>query len=618
MLISNWLTGLFFAALTSVSLLGWGGWLTRRCRLPLSIAAVAGLGIALSVMSALGALPHGYTPLVQGLVLVWGLGLFFRERERWRVLAGTLPWRPSADSLFFIFPLLYFLARLFSGGVPQQHSDALYYHLAAPKHWAQLGRIILVDTHPTFAQTGIWENIYGVPMLFLGTKGLFPLITTQLYSQWMHMLWGQVGCMLMGAALIGRLAPASLARPGLRIFLAWLACSFASVEWLGCLAKNDFILTLFAMGALAAAIEGRPGWAGFLAACSFSTKSLGIVAVAGTPIAVTITVLCTRLPWPARWRRLGKAALAYGACAVLGALPFTGRNWLWTGNPLFPYLDEVIGPGWLTTFWIGHLHAGGGGFQLNSVMPLWVWNSIYLRTMPKIILVAGGTLLLLHTVLRRLGVMPMAPLPRVTWMTALGGGLTQLILVMLMMRPVSDGRYGISAGIICLTMAAAGLAGFLATLKGPLRALSIIALLPLGAMVNIPVDNFWKIPRDYWFAPSVKYLDQFHWTYDSKKWLNEHTGPRETLLFTSDKINFYLDRDFETMPEMRRWELRLEKCRELNCVLQAVRENGYRWIHFNIESIYPPYIEPYWNELTQRKDEAVFSSSTSLIFEANK
>jgi hypothetical protein len=568
-------------------------------------------------MSALGALPQGYTAPVQGLLLAAGLALVARERTRWRALVGGLGWRPNADRVFFIFPGLYFLARLFSCGVPQQHSDALYYHLAAPKHWAQLGRIILVDTHPTYAQSGIWENIYGIPMLFMGTKGLFPLLTTQLYSQWMHMLWGQVGCVVVGAALIGRLAPASLARPGLRVFLAWLACSFASVEWLGCLAKNDFVLTLFAMGALAAALEGRPGWAGFLAACSFSTKSLGIIAVAGTPLAVTVVVLSARLPWSARWRRLAKAALAYGLCAVLGALPFAGRNWLWTGNPLFPYLDEVIGPGWLTTFWIGHLHAGGGGFQLSSVMPLWVWNSIYLRTMPKILLVAGGSMLVLHTVLRRLGIMAIAPLPRVPWTAALAGALSQLFLVMLMMRPVSDGRYGIFAGIICLTLAAAGLAAFLADLKGKARGAAALALLPLGALVSIPVDNFWKIPRDYWFAPSVKYLDQFHWTYDSKKWLNEHAGESEALLFTSDKINFYLERQFETMPEMRRWELRLEKCRELNCVFKVVRDNGYRWIHFNTESIYPPYIEPYWNELLKRRGEAAFGSSTSLIFDVN-
>ncbi len=618
MLIANWFIGLFCAALTTVALLGWGTWISRRFRLPYGVAFPAGLGVALSLMSAVGAFPHGYTLLPQGLVLGTGLAFFARNQDRWKALLGRGPWRPGADTLFFIFPALYFLTRLFSCGVPQQHSDPLYYHLAAPKLWAQLGRIILVDTHPTYAQTGIWENIYGVPLLAMGTKGLFSLVTTQLYSQWMHMIWGQVGCVLLAAALMAKLAPVSQSKPGLRVFLAWLACSFASVEWLGCLAKNDFILTLFAVAAVAAALEGRPGWAGFLAACSFSTKSLGIVAVAATPLAVIVVVLCSRLPWPARWRRLSKAALSYGWGAALGALPFAGRNWLWTGNPLFPYLDEVIGPGWLTTFWIGHLHAGGGGFQLDGRMPQWAWDSLYLRTMPKIILVAGIAALLVHTVTRRLKLMPLPPLPRVPWIAALAAGACELALVMLMMRPVSDGRYGIAPGILCLTLAAAGLVSFAAHLKGTSRAVMALALLPLGALVNIPVDVFWKIPRDYWFADAAKYLDQFHWTYDSKKWLNAHTAPDETLLFTSDKINFYLERNFETMPEMRRWELKLETCRTLHCALGVVRDSGYRWIHFNIESVYPPYLEPYWGELGKRRGEAAFASSTSLIFDAKK
>lgn len=636
MLISAWAVAAFFAALASAALAGWAV-AARRWVYPVLQASESdsapvpdlavlvacfalGAGAFLSLSILIG-IAHGYNGWAQSVPVA--AGLFFLARfknERRLVLRfeGVAP----CDAIWLLFPVLYFLARIFSAGLPQQHNDALYYHLAAPKLWAELGKIALTPEHPSYAQASFWETIYGLPQFFLGTRGAFAHVATQLFGQWMHVLWGQFGVLFAGAAILRAFAPELRKRSGLTIFLAWLCTTLPCVEWTGGLAKNDYVAAFFAMAAVISLTAPSRGsrvppalLCGLLAGWAFATK----MSAACTVVALPVLVFSLQ----AKGARLRAFAFYALGCAI-AAVPVFFRNALFTGNPFFPMFDAAIGPGWLSSWWIDHNASFGGVFKPHAAMVPWIVDRLFEKSLPKILL-ALGLLATAHPLLvgsktrwreRRLA--------HAKWGIFFA---LQLVFVAMSVRAAADGRYGGYALSLLLIFLLAPLAEAVArSLSSPSPSplqRAVYLLVPLGLLLNSPVDLIVKVPRDYWREPAEKYVDQFHAYQESKNWMDANipavAAKESTVVALADKANFYLDVPFETFAEMKKWELVLAASADARDFLKRLKAEGYRFFFMQTHFVYPPAIQPMWSDLMAlAKELAVFSGQSVVVLDLGR
>lgn len=594
MLIIAWGLALLAVVLVSTAMLGFGCFLATFVS-SLSVALVLGVGLfaELSLLSGM----ISYSVVVQSLLVALGLFLFLRHFAALKTIGSHLP--RSKNWLWLIFPFAYFLARFFADGVPQQHSDPIYYHLSAPKFWTELGRIALTESHPSYAQSTLWETVYGIPMLWFGTSKVMSLVTSQLYGQWMHALWGQLGSVVLGAVVLGQLLDSASELDksilpkvdvGLCLFVSWLCTSLPSYEWLGSLAKNDYILMLFILAATSTALRGWFFATGLLIGMAYSTK----VFAAWTGLAVLILI-----PWR-QWP-------TYALGALLTMLPVLTRNLIYTGNPLFPSFDDKLGVHWISSWWNNHNQSFGGAPRLDSEMLKWLWEKLLAKPLPKLLLALGLVAIAFRSIrLRRV---------HLRWGAFLS---IQLLLCLTMLRWSADGRYG---NFIATLWLLTGMAAFLSEINAhrPTQKFGALVLLPLALLINIPLDVLIKIPRDYLFTNVEHYLEQFHVVYDMQTWVRKNIPLQDKILFTAEKQQYYLDRPFETVVEMKKWEEILTPIHTAPELFTTLRAQGFRYVHFSPQAGgYPIVLRPYWPQILEMQNQAVFRSANSLVFDLRR
>ncbi len=213
--------------------------------------------------------------------------------------------------------------------------DSLTYHLMLPARWLDAGRLeavstIFGDIAPTYTPAAVEEFFFGL-MLPLGFDGLARI--------------GQLPFLLAGAALVAALArgetadaaPAARAR-GIAAAAMYLFLPELLVQGTGSMV--DVAAAAYFLGALHRLLRWRRSraprdaiFAGALAGLVAASRFTGPVYLLGL-----VPFLCAR---PNRdWLR--GIACFLGALAVTGAYPYV-RNWLWTGNPLYPLEIELGG-----------------------------------------------------------------------------------------------------------------------------------------------------------------------------------------------------------------------------------------------------------------------------------
>ncbi len=614
MLIAAWGVALLFCLVVSASLFGYifcfASYLKNQ---PYYISYPLGFGFSLSLIFLVGIF-GGYTPFIQGIILVLGFMFFI-----FRCKKITLPpiELEKKDWIWILLPLVYFITRFFSAGLPQQHSDPLYYHLAAPKLWVELGQIKLTEEHPSFVQATLWESLYGFPLLFLGAKGWFNHVVTHVYAQWMHVFWGQIASLVLARALLQKFFQNKLSF-NKAFFVSWLCLCLPCHEWTGGLAKNDFILCLLIFSSLLSILDKRFFIGGLLVGLAFSTKFLAFWFFCGALVFI---------PY--------KKFHLYFLGVFLGFLPVLLRNFLNTGDPLFPIFDSTLGPHWISSWWNDHNASfiGEPKFQLE-MFTAWIFNQLFIKPLPKILLILSFLGLLIknlknkniqyrsmsmrHNILNTLGIQ---------WAAFF---LIQLILLLLILRPTTDGRYGNYVGVIFLLF---GIACFIYAFdtNSFFKKAAFFSLFLLGFFVNSPIDLLWKIPRDYWFYPANKYVEQFHYNQKIKDWINEHIKSSVPILPLSDKMNFYLEHSFETVSEMRKWENIIADSTngftghksdtiqgDTRLLFSKIRERNYQYVYIDLAYIYPSSIRPFWDQLLALKSQAIFQADTGMVLDLFK
>jgi 4-amino-4-deoxy-L-arabinose transferase-like glycosyltransferase len=263
-----------------------------------------------------------------------GKSFFHLLAVAWKDLAGLF--RSGAAKILGIGSLFFLVLEFLSASAPLSGSDALHYHFTAPL--LEIGRpehAIFWLTHSFFV--GLGHELIALGLVLAGDRLALLLIFF-------------AGCLTSAALfqLARRLMPVEWALGAVLIFVMtpmvfWQISTAGSPDiWMGLYA----VLTVLAVEQMSQPTERR--WLIVAGAC----------AGAGAGIKYTGWILPAALVLCALWltRSVFWAALGAATAAVMGVLP-AARNFLWTGDPFFPFLHRWMGKIALNPYGMAALQA---------------------------------------------------------------------------------------------------------------------------------------------------------------------------------------------------------------------------------------------------------------------
>jgi hypothetical protein len=297
-----------------------------------------GLGELAFLVMGLGLL-HAYYPWVMwtflALLTLLGAPWFIRRllpdlrrlaahaREAWRSADLRLP------GLVFGLLVICAVGALTWALVPAVQWDALNYHLGIPAIYVRQHALLAApeEFRSYWAHTG--EMLYTLALLTAG-QPLPGLI---------HFTFGLMSAGL--AYLFGK----KLAGPHVGLLTALFFYSLPITADLSGMAYVDLMVTFFCFGAVYAAVmwwlEDKSAWfivCGILAGLALSVKLTAVLILA--PLAVLFVLI---ILWRRRVSLSALAAIALlGAPCLLLAAPWLIRDWAWTGNPIFPWFNNLF------------------------------------------------------------------------------------------------------------------------------------------------------------------------------------------------------------------------------------------------------------------------------------
>ena len=260
-----------------------------------------------------------------------------------RAAPAWIPWfAVSAAALTFLLAL----------APPVEAFDALSYHLTVPTWWLRDGGLRLVNLLQYWFPSLV-EGMFAWPLAF--GKDFVP--------QLIHFVFALL-TILMAWDWTRTLCSPKAAWWTIAIFL-----SMPSLTWLGAWAYTDLALAFYSLSALYTLWKWKSTsdlrW---LIICGAMTGfTMGIKY---TSIILLIALFALILLWNCKKiRDLMKPIILLAAICILVALPWYLRNWIWTGNPFYPFL---FGGTYWDAFRAMQLSGAGTGigFNLSSILSL--------------------------------------------------------------------------------------------------------------------------------------------------------------------------------------------------------------------------------------------------------
>lgn len=323
---------LAFAALVLSSALGVGRVVLRRVGLLLGSTVeqdVFALGIGLGVMTqllvALGLLRLLYAPLLIALLVVLA-GVVSREvriavgqwRARWLVRTPLSRLERGLVAGMALLALPVGIRAL----TPPTAYDALMYHLVAPK--AFLGAHALTPLFENIsANSPLALDLLAVLGFSAGSEVLLQLVQFALVVVLAASIFEFAACRF--GRMTGILAAAiftSIPLVGVLAGWAYLDMGWILYEWLGVYAfwnwverrRGEWLL----VGAVALGL-------------ALSNKYLALQGASILTLAVGVA------SWGNGWKSAVRNSVVLSAVAALVAAPWYLKNWVWLGNPVYPY-----------------------------------------------------------------------------------------------------------------------------------------------------------------------------------------------------------------------------------------------------------------------------------------
>jgi hypothetical protein len=346
-------TDLALLVLTLAVAAAWGSRIGRRLGVVFesgserwALGAVLGLGLLGTVVFGLAVVGGLHRWLGYVVLLILGLAALseIRTLARW-LISGLRRYRPTGIPWLWLYTGLIGLLSLGLALLPPTSWDALVYHLQGPRLYLEAHRLLAVP-----------ENLYlnwpaQVEMLF--TWGM--LLKGDTLAKLFHWIFW-----LLTAALLYILTRRAVTPHAGRWAVAlWASVPFAA-ELAG-VAYVDLALTAFVLAGVYAFFRWTDSQSdGWLA---LSGLFIGL-AMASKYTAATWLGLLTLLLIYHAWRHLRQpmawiVARTAGFVVVAGLVvtPWLVKNWLVTGNPIYPFVFGGVGwnstrEAWLT--WPGH------------------------------------------------------------------------------------------------------------------------------------------------------------------------------------------------------------------------------------------------------------------------
>lgn len=360
------LADLCLLAITVVICAAWGGRLIRWMGVDLesglerwTFGAILGLGLLGTVVFGLGLVGVYYPWVGYVCLLVLALGVLPELRALFRWLRANLHWsRFGPTPWLWLYVGVMGMLSLGLALLPPTGWDALVYHLQGPRLYLENHRIVPVVENFYLNWPAQAEMLLTWGMLLKGdtlAKLLhwvsWPLTAALVYSltrktlnpkagQWAIALWGSVpvAVELAGVAYVD-LALTAFVLAGVCAFLAW---------------SNS----------------QREGWLVLSALFIGLAMATKYTAVSWLGLAVLILMYHA---WRQQHRPLSWVAsrsIAFAAIAGLVIAPWLLKNWIITGNPVYPFLFG--GAGWNETreAWLTLSALGGYSENLFDYLAL--------------------------------------------------------------------------------------------------------------------------------------------------------------------------------------------------------------------------------------------------------
>jgi hypothetical protein len=296
--------------------------------------ASAGLGMAI-VSLAIQML--GWVGLVSRwtLIAIAGVVLLLAWVEQRRSLKSTFAILPKTASILLKGSTLLVMVWTFAiasliGLLPTPDYDANAYHLLCPKEWFLAGSIHFLP-----------HNMYtSFPFL----TEMFHLVGMTIANDTLH--GGLIGQgTLVGFGLLTSTALFITTRRLFNHAAAWLAVLvYASNPWVYRLTTIPYVegpmlayvtLTLWSIVRLDANPRGMSLLAGLFAGAAFGCKYPALLMVI-VPAGIALLAI-------GAMRKTVRLPIYFAVGVIVMTLPWLARNFVWTGNPVYPLLYDVFG-----------------------------------------------------------------------------------------------------------------------------------------------------------------------------------------------------------------------------------------------------------------------------------
>jgi hypothetical protein len=287
-------------------------------------------GVGMGILGILG-FSSAALGMANGYFLPFGLAVLFLLFYYW-ILRGARAWRYLLDEIFSdlkesprwipVFAIIIFaLSALYSFAPPVEGFDGLFYHLTVPSLWLADDGLQLVNI-PHYWFPALMEGLFVWPLS----------IGFDTVPQFIHLTFSVMSLLIVWV-LTRRVFGVRTAWWSTAIFL-----SMPSLPWLAGWAYSDFGLVFYSLSALFALVMwndlNRSSW--LLISGVLSGFAIGIkYTIFLLPIVVMIFLFL--------WRKGGYRLFLRDCGLFAGSALFAGgvwylRNWIWTGNPFYPFL----------------------------------------------------------------------------------------------------------------------------------------------------------------------------------------------------------------------------------------------------------------------------------------
>jgi 4-amino-4-deoxy-L-arabinose transferase-like glycosyltransferase len=299
-----------------------------------TFGVLLGAGIASLLILMTGLLKWFHPPVFMALfgLLAWGA---WREKSAvWKALKDLVRLLKEPVSWPVGFGALVLFAGLMRGwaasGAPPTDWDSLAYHLAFPKIYLQNGALVRLPWSENAHYPMNTEMLYTFALALRGDQA----------AQWINAGYAGIFLLLAGAAA------RRWAVQGAELLTAAILVCLPVFQKVYGNAATDFTVGSLGLAAFICYWRARDSsgdeqdrWmlaSGLFSGLAMSSK------ISGTWVAAAIAVLeAFRM---LRTRRIdGKGLALYGGAAFLLGAPWYLKNWITTGNPVWPYLGEWFG-----------------------------------------------------------------------------------------------------------------------------------------------------------------------------------------------------------------------------------------------------------------------------------